>query len=283
METIAQIFASNRNAERPLMSSSKIQSLNSIGLNQKFEKQQPQTLTTSQIEQKFRQRYPTDRDVISNYMPDNWTLYLENKAVTIASPCITFRQLNALYDNDGLAKAIVKNNLAGVYMICSGKDAALTEGEKMLSISAPLMLRTFGMDCDLNTMMVYFGSYCTEYKSAYKFDLNELQGCYTKKFLPYWEKLKQRTRDEQKREWQRSHRDLEPVGQEAKMLYLRDKVLNGEDLRSGGLYDYGQVSEAEIKQAEEMAKLFKSTVQFPPISEPEPQFPESSNVNDWPF
>ena len=82
------------------MSSSKIQSLNSIGLNQKFEKQQPQTLTTSQIEQKFRQRYPTDRDVISNYMPDNWTLYLENKAVTIASLCITFRQLNVLYDND---------------------------------------------------------------------------------------------------------------------------------------------------------------------------------------
>lgn len=241
------------------------------------------TQTPEEMEKKFLTSFSSSAKVLETFSPKNWAYFMERKRECIIHPTINIYSLDNLYNDSTLAKTVIKNNLVSVYLIATGKDSISNDTQNMLDISAPLILRTIGRLCDLYAMMIFFGTYVTEYKNSFRFDINEIQSAFNKKFVPYWMQKKEKILAEYYKEWVKTHQHLEPVGQEAKMLYLRDKVLNGEDLRSGGLYDYGQVSEAEIKQAEEMAKLFKSTVQVPPISEPEPQFPESANVNDWPF
>lgn len=165
------------------------------------------------------------------------------------------KHLDSVYNHNGLAKLVVKNNMVGVY---SASAATYAYKDDMMNIAAEMFVAKYGGEINLYAMLLYFANYLLEYKGTYKeFDMQDiLQQC-GKKFLPWWRKNVQCYQPEQPKV-----EDAQLVGRDAKIWWLAQRLKNGEtveDLKNSVLYrfrvssDALTITEQDLEEAKNIA------------------------------
>ena len=193
------------------------------------------------------QSFPTIEKVYGFFVPAKWAYCISHVEECLSYPCVTLRQLDGLYGTDGAAQAIVKAQMIGVYRLCTAREQYNDDAAGM---AAGLFVSKYGHECTLYAMMLYFGNYLTEYKSSYaQYDVQDILQQFGKKFLPWWRAKRGRRSASEPSGVSVSQRGV-PTGDEALHIHLRRCVREGRDIRLGGLYRLGIVSDADIERAE---------------------------------
>lgn len=177
-----------------------------------------------------------------------WAYALQHQSECLSYPCITLRMVDAVYGSDGAALAVIKNQLVGVYQLSTAKDQY---NANSVSMAAGLFISKYGHECTLYAMMLYFGNYLTEYKSSFaQYDVQDVLQQFGKKFLPWWRSRRERDRSVTGIGTGGRTVPRVPTGREAILIHLRRCVRDGTDIRQGGLYRTGFVTDADIERAE---------------------------------
>lgn len=188
-------------------------------------------------------KFPTSSSLGDFYNPKNWGLCLTYQSQILTEPCIYLCDVDKAYGK-GSATNIVQKQYIGQYQLSTVKEPF---SEETASVAASLFVATYGDKCTLNLMMLYFGRYMTHYKgSYYQFDSTDILRQYGAKFLPWYQS--QTTEEEQQEQPQRTHA---PRGLEARDIYIKDCIRNGIEVRDGGLYRFGFVTEWELQHLEQ--------------------------------
>ena len=178
-----------------------------------------------------------------NFSPKNWGKAQRKKDELAKRQCITLNQLDDIYGVDGAAKLVVKANLGGVYSLGMNREVM---NQNTADMASDLFVARFGKDCTMFALMIYFSGYLMDYKGTYSnYDVQDILLQFSKKFLP-WFRQKQGVKEMKSGEVMNDG----PKGLDGLMVYLMAKKRNGEDLRSGGLYRLGYVTEDIIQDVE---------------------------------
>lgn len=199
---------------------------------------------------RFKTLYPYESDVLGKFSPSNWARAVENQEKCYSAPCVMLKHLDSVYNHNGLAKLVVKNNMIGVY---SASSATYQYKDDVMNMVADMFIAKFGGELNLYAMMLYFANYLLEYKGTYKeFDMQDvLQQC-GKKFLPWWRSKVQSYQpqnDDEKEKYQLKGRD-------AKIWMIAQRIKEGqtvEEIKRCSLYKYGWLTDEEIEQAKQLA------------------------------
>lgn len=189
---------------------------------------------------RFKELFPSESDVIAKFAPANWANAIKNQSLCYSAPSVMLKHIDRVYNNQGLAHQIVKNNMVGVY---SASTANYSYRDDMMNLVSDMFIAKFGGELNLYAMMLYFANYLLEYKGTYKeFDMQDiLQQC-GKKFLPWWRKNVQCYQPEKPKV-----EDAQLVGRDAKIWWLAQRLKNGEtveDLKRSVLYRFRESSDA---------------------------------------
>ena len=191
--------------------------------------------------------FPTIEKVYHFFAPSMWAYALGHQEECLTYPCITLRMIDGLYGTDGAAQAIVKTQLVGVYQLSTARDQ---HNDNAAAMAAGLFVSKYGHECTLYAMMLYFGNYLTEYKSSFaQYDVQDVLQQFGRKFLPWWRSRRERERPRNGNTSGTVAVGV-PVGKDAKLIHLRRCVRDGIDIRQGGLYRMGFVTDADISRAE---------------------------------
>lgn len=201
---------------------------------------------------RFKTLYPYESDVLGKFSPSNWARAVENQEKCYSAPCVMLKHLDRVYNHNGLAKLVVKNNMIGVY---SASSATYQYKEDVMNMVADMFIAKFGGELNLYAMMLYFANYLLEYKGTYKeFDMQDvLQQC-GKKFLPWWRSKVQSYQPQTDNEEDESNTGL--VGQEAKIWMIAQRIKEGqtvEEIKMCNLCKLGMLTDDEIEQAKQIA------------------------------
>ena len=109
----------------------------------------------------FRGHFDTTQKLFNVFAPSNWGYMISHLDECLKSACVTLSQVDAVYC-DGVAKQIVRNQIAGVYSLCTARDQYNSSG---IDMAADIFIAKYGHECTLYAMMVYFGNYMTEMES----------------------------------------------------------------------------------------------------------------------
>ena len=174
---------------------------------------------------------------------------ISKKENCITSPCITLAQVDEVYQTNGLAREIVRNQFIGIYSLCTAKDPYNT---KSLDLAADLFISKYGHSCTLYAMMLYFGNYLIEYKSSFaQFDMQDILQQFQKKFLPWWSSQQPSPSEV------REEKPSGLTGREALYRLFADRLLNGEtlkDLRESNLFKMGFCTEEDLPKIQKLAE-----------------------------
>ena len=204
--------------------------------------------TTEEAEQ-FKKVFPSIDKVYKFFAPNMWGYICSNKRELPKKPCITLNYVDALYNVHGAAQWLVKTQFTGLYTLSMSKEPFTEETAK---VTADLFLSRYGSQCNLYMLCLYFGSYIMDYKGSYSsFDVQDILSSFGKKFLPNWNSL-----GDEVREVKREVKSNEPTGTRALLLWLDEAIQRDEDVRSGGLYRIGMITEKMITEAEAKIKAF---------------------------
>lgn len=189
----------------------------------------------------FKMQYSLER-VYTLFVPSHWGYHIAHSSEYRIAPCVTLNYFDSLYGVDGGAHWLVKANLTGIYSMSMTREP-LTE--EKANIAADIFLSKFGAQCNLYMMAVYFGSYISDYKSQYstQFDIQDILKQFRESFLPVWNKGIEAAPE-------KPVTDPDgPIGHDALMIWLRESMQRGDDVRSGYLYRSGTVTEEMIERA----------------------------------
>ena len=200
---------------------------------------------------RFKELFPSESDVIGKFAPANWANAIKNQSLCYSAPSVMLKHIDRVYNNQGLAHQIVKNNMVGVY---SASTANYSYRDDMMNLVSDMFIAKFGGELNLYAMRLYFANYLLEYKGTYKeFDMQDiLQQC-GKKFLPWW---RSKVQQYQPKDEAGKGEDA-VVGHEALIIMLGNRLLHGEtlvQLRDGFLYKNGTVTEELLQQAQQYAE-----------------------------
>lgn len=195
----------------------------------------------------FRGHFDTTQKLFNVFAPSNWGYMISHLDECLKSPCVTLSQVDAVY-RDGVAKQIVRNQIAGVYSLCTARDQYNSSG---IDMAADIFIAKYGHECTLYAMMVYFGNYMTEYKQSYaQFDIQDILQQFGKKFLPWW---RQRLEPERPK----TETTAKLTGMDALYRMLADRLLDGQtldDIRQCSLFRWGFVKEEDLPKILEIAQ-----------------------------
>ena len=204
---------------------------------------------------RFKTLYPYESDVLGKFSPSNWARAVENQEKCYSAPCVMLKHLDRVYNHNGLAKLVVKNNMIGVY---SASSATYQYKEDVMNMVADMFIAKFGGELNLYAMMLYFANYLLEYKGTYKeFDMQDvLQQC-GKKFLPWWRSKVQCYQPQNDNEEEK----YQLKGRDAKIWMLAQRLREGQtvdDLRKCNLYSLSlnsdlAVTEQDLEDAKRIA------------------------------
>lgn len=203
--------------------------------------------------EKFKASFPLTNDVLVRFAPANWSKCINNQDKCFTLPCVSLKALDRVYEHDGLAKQVVKNNMIGIY---SASTASYSYKDEMMNIVSDLFVAKYGGECNLYGMMLYFANYLVEYKSTYQtFDMQDILQQFGRKFLPWWRsKLENNTAN---------GKDIDSdsstlKGRIAMIAMLGQRLIQGDkiaDIKNSNLMKFGYASESDlpdiIKYAEE--------------------------------
>ena len=160
------------------------------------------------------------------------------------APCVLLGHLNKIYQTDGAAQSIVKQQIAALYAMALAKEAY---NSNVFDTAAAAFVASNGMTCNLYAMMAYFGGYLTSYKQTTAlFDISDILRSFKTRFLPVWMNLQDKSQKRQETE-------VKPriSGRAALWSYLRSEyVAKGRNVRESNLYATGLLPEAEAKMVE---------------------------------
>lgn len=195
----------------------------------------------------FRGHFDTTQKLFNVFAPSNWGYMISRLDECLKSPCVTLAQVDAVY-RDGVAKQIVRNQIAGVYSLCTARDQYNSGG---IDMAADIFIAKYGHECTLYAMMVYFGNYMTEYKQSYaQFDIQDILQQFGKKFLPWW-------RRRLEPECPKAESAGKLTGTDALYRMLADRLLEGQtldDIRQCSLFKWGFVKEEDLPRILEIAQ-----------------------------
>lgn len=177
------------------------------------------------------------------FSPVNVAKAVTNESECVSRPCITLREVDKVY-KDGTSQSIIRNLISGLYSMSLTKERMPYEA---VNNAAALFVAKYGHQCTLYGVMLYFGNYSTEYKTSYaQFDVQDILQQFHKKFLPWWQSRISRARNSETT----TDEDTRPRGQEALKIYIKEILSNGGDIRAGGLYKMGRITEALIAECQ---------------------------------
>lgn len=196
---------------------------------------------------KFRQKFPDVTKLYNFFAPTMWGYAIAHTKECLTYPCITLRQVDEIYHCGGVAQNIVRNQLVGLYQMTTAKEQY---NSNAANIAADLFIAKYGHECTLYDIMLYFGNYITEYKSSFaQFDMQDILLQYNKKFLP-WKRM---CIGQQQDEVPKLENNV-AKGKDGLEAWLRKSISDGEDVRKGGLYSMGIVTEADVQRIEKECK-----------------------------
>lgn len=194
----------------------------------------------------FLKEYPTISEVYKTFAPGSWGKAQKKKNDLAVKPCITLNMLEDIYGEPDAAKTVVLNNFVGVYSMGMNREIM---NRQTADTAADLFVARYGKECTMYALMIYFSGYLMDYKGTYaNYDVQDILGQFSKKFIPWWRQrqgMGNKPVQEKPREG--------PKGVEGLKDYLKLKLARGEDLRSGGLWDNGFVTEAMVQEIEAYA------------------------------
>lgn len=196
--------------------------------------------------EEFLRHFPTISNVYDYFAPQNWGKVQKRKDELAVARCVTLGQLDDVYGVEEAAKTVVFNNLVGVYSMGMNRELM---NKQTADTAADLFVARYGGECTMFAMMIYFSGYLMDYKGTYaNYDVQDILGQFSKKFLPWWRQkqgMSKKPAPEPVREG--------PKGAEGLKDYLMMKLARGEDLRSGGLWDHGFITEETVREIETYA------------------------------
>jgi len=195
------------------------------------------------------QALPSQTDVRKWFSPDNWAYFNQNLDRCLTTDIVRLAEVDGLYNANGLALSILYQNIEGLYTLAMVKNDNAEERTRVINLASNMFFTKFGSQCSLYAMAIFFANYLSEFKTSFSaFDVQDILKAYKSRFVQWWEQKRERAL----REYRASIHDDDgqPVGLEALTLWLREAVENGEDVRAGGLYRLGYVTETMVKDME---------------------------------
>lgn len=191
--------------------------------------------------------FPTAEKLYRFFDSSYWGYCLSLQDKCLAAPCIKLCQVDHCYGTNGIATNIIVNQCLGLYKLSAAKEAFTTDAAR---VAAELFLGMYGDRCNLYEMMIYFARYPMVYKSTfYQFDVEDILKQYGAQCLP-WLMSKSRTEDDGVVEDARTIRGIE-----AHNIWVENYIRNGGDIRQGGLYRFGFLTEEEVVQHEKKLNI----------------------------
>lgn len=201
--------------------------------------------------EQFKKAFPSIDKVYKFFAPNMWGYIGSHKSELYEKPCIMLKYVDAIYEVNGAAQWIVKVQFLGLYNMSMSKEPFTDETAK---IAADLFLSRYGMNCSLYMMSLYFANYIMDYKTTYtQFDVQDILRQFGDKFLSHWNATVDARENPYDKEKQKTD---EPLGTRALQLWLADAIRRGEDVRNGGLYHIGIVTEKMIAEEEKKITSF---------------------------
>jgi hypothetical protein len=152
--------------------------------------------------------------------------------------------VDPLYNTKNVAKTIVENQFVGLYKMSTAREQYNTS---QVSLAADLFLSKYGKTCSLYELMIYFANYLIEFKGSFaQFDVQDILQQYKKKFIP-WRANRLNALVIAKKESEAN----KVRGIQAKHAYIKESIKEGKDLRTGGLYMLGLVTDSEIESVKD--------------------------------
>jgi len=191
----------------------------------------------------FMKKFPTAQMLTKYFNPTRLGFYLSEKTRCIEEYSPNLQQIDNIYGK-GVSVDLLTELYLSTYRLSTIKEPFARETATQ---AASLFFGSYRKTCNLYQMMLYFAMYPTTFKSSYfQFDTTDILRQYGAKFLPWYQS--QATEDEQTEPVQAS--TTEQRGIEARNIYLREQIRKGADVRQGGLYRFGFVSEDELQRLE---------------------------------
>lgn len=193
--------------------------------------------------EEFMRRFPTAQNLKKSFDPTRLGFYLSEKSRCLTEYSPNLQQIDDIYGK-GVSVDLLTELYLSTYRLSTIKEPFTQETATQ---AASLFFGSYRKTCNLYQMMLYFSMYPTTFKSSYfQFDTTDILRQYGAKFLPWYQS--QTTDEEQEQQVQT--RQTEPRGIDARNIYLKEQMRNGKDIRQGGLYLFGFVTEEEVQQLE---------------------------------
>lgn len=188
-------------------------------------------------------RFPTAQTLTKSFNPTRLGFYLSEKTRCLEEYSPNLQQIDDIYGK-GVSVDLLTELYLSTYRLSTIKEPFTQETATQ---AASLFFGSYRKTCNLYQMMLYFAMYPTMFKSSYfQFDTTDILRQYGAKFIPWYQS--QTTEEEE--QTQPVQRTTEPTGIEARNIYLQEQLRQGADIRQGGLYRFGFVTEWELQQLE---------------------------------
>lgn len=191
----------------------------------------------------FMSDFPTAAVIADFFTSKNWPIALEYTEQMLARPCIPLADLDEAYNTDGLALQIVKAQFVGLHQISASREPA----PKSAHLAAQMFVGKYGQACTPFDLMVYFANYPLEYKTTFAmFDVQDILAQYAKKYL-IW-KRNQRQERQEPQEQQATNDEAMTIDELLLAWLAEGRTI--EQIKQGGLYHYGMITDGMIKEAQ---------------------------------
>lgn len=205
----------------------------------KMENSTPKTFSDIVV---FKDKFPTDSDVLRVFSPDNWGQFLRQQDKCLTAPRVTLTELTQHY-GEATIKELVQQQFVGLYLLSPQKEL----NQKSVGMAADLFCSQYGSQITPYSLVLYFGQYPTRYKDTFReFDVQDiLKQC--AKFIRWWQ------------EHQPEQPEQQPGTQGISLEAMVRVWVNGgrtlEDFQSDSdLYNMGRITDGMIQQAINEAK-----------------------------
>ena len=180
---------------------------------------------------------------MKSFSPARLGYYLTDRDRCLKEYSPTLDIVDELFGKD-TATSILQEMYLSLYRLSTIKEQFSIETAR---VAASVFFGTYRTKCNLYQMMIYFAMYPTHFKGTYfQFDTTDILRQYGAKFLP-WYQSQTTEEEEQPKQTFRAH---EPRGLEARDIYIKDCIRNGIEVRDGGLYKFGFITEWELQHLE---------------------------------
>ena len=202
-------------------------------MRMKMEKTTPKIFSDKEI---FIEKFPDGAKVLDVFHPDNWGLFVKSKDKCLNAPKVSLMEIAEHYGEETTQK-LVAQQFAGLHRL-TGRDLPMMS----VQMVADLFISIYGNQVTPYSLMIYFALYPAQFKDSFReYDAQDvLKQC--SKFIAWWQSHQQQQDEQEEKENNRMSID------EVLMSWMSEGKTD-EEIRKGGLYHFGMITERMIKEA----------------------------------